>query len=93
MKPALLHLIPCVLATLSAFAFGDAAIEGRVELPKGHSAPVVAKRYEIVTKGGVVATDPPMAVVYLEGPFARPASPPTAQMAQMAQMDQPAVFP
>ncbi|MEA3213655.1 MAG: hypothetical protein QOE70_6712 [Chthoniobacter sp.] len=76
----LLQLLPC-LAT--AAAYGQATIEGRVELPKAHAAPVVSKRYEIVTKGGVVATDPPMAVVYLEGPFANPAVPlPTAQMAQ-----------
>ena len=82
MKPALLHFVPCVLAALGAVAFADATIEGRVELPKPHNAPVVTKRYEIVTKGGVVATDPPMAVVYLEGSFPKPASLPTAQMAQ-----------
>jgi plastocyanin len=60
----------------------EAAVEGRVELPKSHSAPVMAKRYEIVTSGGVLATQPPLAVVYLEGPFAKPNSPPTKQIAQ-----------
>src|SRR5450432_2516197 len=50
-------------------SFGQAAIEGRVELPKTPAAPVVIKRYEIVTKGGVLATKPPLAVVYLEGSF------------------------
>ena len=34
------------------------------------------KRYEIVTNGGVLATKPPLAVVYLEGSFAKPAPPP-----------------
>src|SRR5216110_312955 len=56
-------------------------VEGRVELPKSHSAPVQAKRYEIVTKGGVLSTQPPLAVVYLEGAFPRPASLPTKQVA------------
>jgi plastocyanin len=82
MKLSLLHLLPLVLVTLGAVAFAEATIEGSVELPKAHAAPVVTKRYEIVTKGGVVATDPPIAVVYLEGSFARPAALPTAQMAQ-----------
>src|SRR5207253_3842782 len=30
---------------------------------------VVVKRYEIVTRGGVLSTQPPLAVVYLEGSF------------------------
>ena len=84
MKPALLHLFPLVLSCLGAAALAEATIEGRVELPKTHAAPVVTKRYEIVTKGGVVATDPPMAVVYLEGAFARPAA---LRVAKMEQKD------
>lgn len=60
----------------------DVVIEGRVLLPKARSAPVEVKRYEVVTKAGVVATDPPVAVVYLEGQFSRPASSVRAQMAQ-----------
>jgi len=64
-----------------AFSAG-AVVEGRVELPKSHSAPVQAKRYEIVTKGGVLSTQPPLAVVYLEGPFSKPASMPTKEVAQ-----------
>ena len=57
-------------------------VEGRVELPKSHSAPVQAKRYEIVTKGGVLSTQPPLAVVYLDGAFPRPASLPTKEVMQ-----------
>ena len=59
-----------------------AIVEGRVELPKSHSAPVQAKRYEIVTKGGVLSTQPPLAVVYLDGVFPSPASPATKEVAQ-----------
>jgi plastocyanin len=53
-----------------------------VELPKSHFAPVMNKRYEIITKGGVVAPNPPIAVVYLEGSFPEPAAPATVQMGQ-----------
>ena len=75
----------CCFAALLAqagFARAQSAIEGRVALPKALAAPVMNKRYDIVTKGGVIATDPPTAVVYLEGAFARPAVPPRAQMPQ-----------
>jgi plastocyanin len=68
------------LIALSVLA--DATIEGKVELPKSRAAPVMAKRYEIVTSAGVLSTQPPLAVVYLEGDFPRPGSPPTKQVAQ-----------
>src|SRR5437899_12078578 len=70
----------CGLLPVSGLA--SATIEGRVELRKSHSAPVVAKRYEIVTHGGVLSTQPPLAVVYLEGSFPKPASPPMRQIVQ-----------
>ena len=68
-------------------------IEGRVELPKSHSAPVQAKRYEIVTKGGVLSTQPPLAVVYLEGAFPRPTSVPVKEVAQKDLTFVPALLP
>ena len=40
--------------------------EGQVDLPKNRSAPVVAKRYEIVTNSGILSTNPPLAIVYLD---------------------------
>ena len=67
---------------LTASVLADAVVEGRVELPGGRGPAVVNKRYEVVSKGGVIATDPALAVVYLEGKFAAPAAPPTAEMAQ-----------
>jgi plastocyanin len=63
-------------------AWADAIIEGRVELPKPRATPVVAKRYQIVTRGGVLAPFPPVAVVYLEGSFPRAAELPVQQMVQ-----------
>jgi plastocyanin len=68
--------------TSAAFAADTATVEGRVTLPTGRSAPVVNKRYEVVTKAGVLSMSPAVAVIYLEGPFPAPANPPKAQMAQ-----------
>jgi len=74
-------------------SFGQASIEGRVELPKTKSAPVMAKRYEIVTSGGVLGTNPPLAVVYLEGSFPKPDTLPTKQVAQKDLAFVPALLP
>lgn len=57
-------------------------IEGKVDLPKTHFAPVMTERYEIVSKAGVLATDPPRAVVYLEGNFPKPKSLAAEEVAQ-----------
>jgi plastocyanin len=72
------------LLLLGSAVRGEIAIEGRVELPKTRSAPVMNQRYEIVTKGGIVATNPPLAVVYLEGSFAPPE---TSAVVQLPQKD------
>jgi plastocyanin len=72
----------CLLGGFASVALAQAVIEGRVDLPKTKSAPVMAKRYEIVTTGGVLGTNPPLAVVYLEGSFPKPTNLPTKQLAQ-----------
>lgn len=69
------------------------AVEGRVALPKTRSTPVMNKRYEIVTKGGVMSTNPPLAVVYLEGVFGRPSAPPVKQIIQKDFMFSPTLLP
>src|SRR5450432_276398 len=74
--------ILAVLDLAPGVCFGHATIEGKVELPKTRFAPVVNERYEIVSKAGVLATDPPRAVVYLEGDFPKAASLPTKQVGQ-----------
>ena len=71
----------------------SAVVEGRVELPKSHTAPVQAKRYEIVTKGGVLSTQPPLAVVYLDGAFPKSASLPMKEVAQKDLAFIPALLP
>lgn len=67
---------------LSGIAHAQAVIEGRVELPKTRKAPVMNKRYEVVTRGGAIATNPPVAVVYLEGSFPKGATLPMKKMDQ-----------
>jgi plastocyanin len=59
-----------------------ASIEGKVALPKTRTVPVLNQRYEIVSKGGVIATNPPVAVVYLEGEFPAKANLPVERMEQ-----------
>jgi plastocyanin len=83
---AILSLLPVALPA-------SATVEGRVELPKSHSAPVQAKRYQIVTKGGVLSTQPPLAVVYLDGSFPKPDSQPTKQVTQKDLTFIPALLP
>jgi plastocyanin len=82
-----------VIFVFPAVLLGNATIEGRVELPKSRSAPVQAKRYEIVTRGGVLSTQPPLAVVYLEGSFPQPASLPMKQVTQKDLTFIPALLP
>jgi len=83
---AILPLFPLALPA-------SATVEGRVELPKSRSAPVQAKRYEIVSKGGVLSTQPPLAVVYLDGSFSQPGSLPTKQVTQKDLTFIPALLP
>ena len=89
----LAFLVGSLLALGPSFALAQASVEGRVELPKSKSAPVMTKRYEIVTSGGVLATNPPLAVVYLEGSFPKSASLPTKEVAQKDLAFVPALLP
>jgi plastocyanin len=86
--------LACVaLIGLAESASAEATIEGRVELSKTSAAPVMIKRYEIVTKGGVLAPKPPLAVVYLEGSFPKRTSAAEAKMAQQDLNFVPALLP
>jgi len=82
-----------VLVLLPISVLAQATAEGRVELPKSHSAPVVANRYEIVTRSGVLSIQPPLAVVYLVGSFPKPSSPPAKQVAQKDLTFVPSLLP
>jgi len=82
-----------ILTLLPISVLAEAVVEGQVGLPKSHSAPVMAKRYEIVTKGSVLATSPPLAVVYLDGSFPKPTSYSTKQIAQKDLAFLPSLLP
>jgi plastocyanin len=75
------------------FALGQAVVEGRVTLPKHKNAPVMTKRYEVVTKGGVLATHPPLAVVYLDGVGSTPGPRPTKEVTQREMNFLPSLLP
>ena len=90
-RPTLLIAALCI--SLPPAGYAQATIEGQVELPKTQSAPVMAKRYEVVTKGGVLSTDPPLAVVYLEGSFPSRRSLPKKQVLQKDLMFSPGLLP
>jgi plastocyanin len=77
-RPLLIVILTGALSRHGAAA----SIEGTVMLPQTRSALVVNKRYEVVSQGGIVSTNPPLAVVYLEGAFPKPATPPVQQMMQ-----------
>jgi plastocyanin len=77
----------------AATAFGEAAVAGKIRLPKPLHAPVMNKRYGVVAFGGVLSPYPPVAVIYLEGAFPPPAVLPTAQMVQKDLSFLPALLP
>jgi plastocyanin len=80
--PLIITLLCYLMLSASAIGDGHAVIEGRVKLPAVRTAPVKIQRYDVVTTGGVVALNPPLAVVYLEGQFASAAPAPKVQMIQ-----------
>lgn len=94
MKPRLTVAFTLALALGGLLPRVDAAatLTGRVELPRGRAAPVAAKRYEIVSKGGVLATYPPAAVVYLEGSFAPSEAETVVQVGQKDLMFAPGLL-
>src|ERR1700720_1811863 len=88
-----LILFKAICTLLPPSVLAEAAVDGRVALPRSHSAPVMAKRYEIVTNGGVLATSPPLAVVYLEGSFPKLTAHATKQIAQKDLAFLPSLLP
>lgn len=76
-------LLSFLLAGLAAAtALPAATIEGRVRLPATRATPVVNQRYDIVTQSGVLSTNPPVAVVFLEGTFPKPTTLPVVELKQ-----------
>jgi len=86
-------LLLTLTGLVSPLLGAETAIDGRVTLPKTHAAPVMNKRYEIVTKGGILSTNPPLAVVYLEGNFPLPPPGPPQQVGQKDMAFVPMLLP
>jgi plastocyanin len=82
LTPATPALLGWFLLAMPSLGLAQASIEGRVALPKTVALPVINKRYSIVSKEGILSTNPPLAVVYLEGSFPKPMPAPVAQMVQ-----------
>jgi plastocyanin len=93
MKRHAVLALAATLPLLPGVCFAQATIEGNVALPKTHSAPVANERYEIVSEAGVLATDPPRAVIYLQGNFPKPDSLATKQMGQKDLSFRPSLLP
>jgi plastocyanin len=93
MRLLVLVLLGAILIPSPSSAPAQAIVEGRVQLSESHAAPVMAKRYEIVTTGNVLKTQPPLAVVYLEGQFSKPTASVTKQIAQKDLTFIPALLP
>ncbi len=93
MKSYAAVLLILALAGLAPESRAEAVVEGRVTLPQTHAAPVMNKRYEIVTTGGILSTNPPLAVVYLEGDFPPPPAGPPQQMGQKDMAFVPMLLP
>ena len=71
-----------LFSELPGISFAGAVVEGRVELPKSRTAPVIDQHYSVVTRRGAITTYPPLAVIYLEGSFPKPVSAPVKQVIQ-----------
>lgn len=69
-----------------------ATIEGTIPLPDSPSPAVMAKRYEIISRGGVLSTIPPVGVVWLEGDFEKTEEPLTRQIVQSGFIFSPALL-
>lgn len=82
-----------LLGWLCCHAAAAATIEGRIALPKTRATPVVNQRYEIVAKSGVLSTNPPVAVVYLAGPFPKPDKQPVTEIRQKDLTFIPSLLP
>lgn len=77
------RLLVCLLiGSLVCAGSRGATIEGRVTLPKVRTAPVMVQRYEVVSRGGVISTNPPVGVVYLDGDFPLKPNMPMVRMEQ-----------
>lgn len=86
--------INCLLLFIffQALLHADAVIEGTVPLPDVPPAAVMAKRYKLVSRGGVLRTTPPLGVIWIEGSFSEWPETPTMQLEQRDLVFEPALL-
>src|SRR3954470_1011982 len=82
-----------ILRATILVSFGEATIEGRVDLPMKRVTQVAAQRYEVVSNHGILATSPPLGVVYLEVASPQPPAQATKEVAQKNLLFVPALLP
>jgi plastocyanin len=82
MKLCPLLVISWFSAAIVGPVAAQAVIEGRVALPRSSGARVENKRYQIVSEAGVLAAEPAVAIVYLEGNFPRSTPPARVETSQ-----------
>jgi plastocyanin len=92
-KPPAIFVFFVLAVILPAGARAESAIEGTVALPKTRHVSVPNERYKIVSEENVQKTNPPLAVVYLEGKFPKPATLPVKQMDQENRTFIPSLLP
>lgn len=94
-RPAL--VFACILVFVRLGAAEDApatgGVEGRVALPAAGAAPEPSARYELIVEPGLVRTDPPRAIVYLEGTFPPAVDTPVARIVQRDLAFVPGLLP
>jgi len=73
------------VAASVASAKADATIEGLVQLPEPKMERPVNQRYQSTVEAPLTPSNPPAAVVYLEGAFRTPDKPHSTRPAQMTQ--------
>jgi plastocyanin len=71
--------------TIGASAKDDASLEGTVQLPPPAVERALNQRYGANVEAPLTPSNPPAAVVYLEGNFTANAKPKSGDVAQMAQ--------
>ncbi len=82
MKLPTLVVLALFLLSTGSLLRAQIAIEGHVVLRKPAAAPVINQRYGGAVDPSVIVPDPPRAVIYLDGDFPPPKTPPRAEMAQ-----------
>jgi len=86
-------LLPTVLACSGPLLQADAVVEGRIALPKSQGGGVINKRYSIVNNAGVLSTNPPTGVVYVEGDFPPTEPPGKLEIGQKDMVFVPTLLP